>query len=98
MDPEPQEKSDLLAANNKSQRNGNTRHEEVADGPPDGGLRAYSIMVGSFLTNGLLFGVINSYSVIYTVLEKQLEEDGVSNPESRACKCRIKIIKYYIGT
>lgn len=85
MDTEPKESSDLLTGRNKLETNGNISHE-TQRGPPDGGIRAYAVMVGSFLTNGLLFGVINSYSVIYTVLEKQLKDEGVHNSESQACK------------
>ncbi|KAJ8723281.1 hypothetical protein PYW08_003193 [Mythimna loreyi] len=83
MELEPKENSDLLRPRNKTEANGNLNHEEP-NGPPDGGVRAYSVMVASFLTNGLFFGVINSYSVIYTVLEKHLKDEGVSNSESRA--------------
>ncbi|KOB68781.1 Karmoisin, partial [Operophtera brumata] len=82
MGKEPQENSDLLAVNNKPQINGNARHrddEEIAHGPPDGGLRAYAVILGSFLTNGIVFGVINSYSVIYSFFVKQLVLEGVSN-------------------
>lgn len=86
MDTEPKESSDLLRGRNKIETNGNLNHEEPKGGPPDGGVRAYSVMVASFLTNGLLFGVINSYSVIYTVLEKHLKSEGVPNSESRAGK------------
>lgn len=85
MDTEPKESSDLLRPRHKIEVNGNLNHEEPK-GVPDGGVRAYSVMVASFLTNGLFFGVINSYSVIYTVLEKQLKNEGVSNSESRAGK------------
>ncbi|XP_075974993.1 monocarboxylate transporter 10-like protein kar [Anticarsia gemmatalis] len=83
MDIEPKENSDLLRKRNKAHTNGNLSHEEPV-GPPDGGFRAIAVVVGSFLTNGLLFGVINSYSVIYTVLEKDLIANGVPNAESRA--------------
>lgn len=91
MDREPQENSDLLVAHNKPQRNGNARREideeeEMDPVPPDGGVRAYAVIVGAFLTNGIVFGVINSYSVIYSFLVKRLEQEGVSNVESRACK------------
>lgn len=77
--------ADLLGPNQKSEANGNLRNVSK-EGPPDGGFRAYAVMVGSFLTNGLLFGVINSYSVIYSQLEKQLSEAQVENAASRACK------------
>ncbi|XP_063534949.1 monocarboxylate transporter 10 [Cydia strobilella] len=97
MDLEPKENSELLSkVHNVEVRiaeipnpetNGNVRgnnDDEFARGPPDGGFRAYSVLVGSFLTNGLLFGVINSYSVIYTVMSKQLKEQNVPNFESKA--------------
>ncbi|PZC84125.1 hypothetical protein B5X24_HaOG205847 [Helicoverpa armigera] len=77
MDSGPKENSDLIKAN------GNPNHEERR-GPPDGGIRAYSVMVASFVINGLVFGVINSYSVVYPVLQANLEKQGVSNSESRA--------------
>ncbi|KAM3958938.1 monocarboxylate transporter 10-like protein kar [Aphomia sociella] len=83
MDNEPKENSDLLTARPKSNLNGNVCNE-VVKGPPDGGFRAYAVMVGSFLTNGLLFGVMNCYSVIYTELVKLLQAEEVVNAESRA--------------
>ncbi|CAG5027966.1 unnamed protein product [Parnassius apollo] len=88
MDAEPKESTDLLGANKandiKFEPDLSSSHDEDLRGPPDGGFRAYSILVGSFLTNGLLFGVINSYSVIYTILQKQLQDENVPNSESRA--------------
>ncbi|XP_068633957.1 monocarboxylate transporter 10 [Battus philenor] len=88
MEREPKENTDLLS-NNKVKNNilniePATSCDEVLQGPPDGGFRAYLIVLGSFLTNGLLFGVINSYSVIYTVLQKRLENENVPNSESKA--------------
>lgn len=83
MDVDPKENSDLIKKSNVIVTNGNLSHEEPR-GPPDGGFRAYSVMVGSFLTNGLLFGVINSYSVIFDVLEQDLKKENVANAASRA--------------
>lgn len=60
------------------------QNSAVRSTPPDGGMRAYSIVVASFLINGLVFGIINSYSVIYTKLQRQLQENGVENSQSRA--------------
>lgn len=95
MDPEPKENSELLYKLHdvellnsdlpKPETNGVLRSSD-ARGPPDGGFRAYSVLVGSFLTNGLLFGVINSCSVMYGVLEKQTKEQGIENAESKAGK------------
>ncbi|XP_011497868.1 PREDICTED: monocarboxylate transporter 10 [Ceratosolen solmsi marchali] len=52
--------------------------------PPDGGLRAWSIMVGSFLINGVLFSIINTYSLIYLELQKRLKESGETEVSSKA--------------
>lgn len=57
--------------------------EEVHD-PPDGGTRAWLVMVGAFLCNGVLFGVINTYSVVYLSLQKQLHDQGDSEASSKA--------------
>uniref|UniRef100_A0A675AGA2 Uncharacterized protein n=1 Tax=Anopheles darlingi TaxID=43151 RepID=A0A675AGA2_ANODA len=52
--------------------------------PPDGGTRAWLVMVAAFLCNGVLFGVINTYSVIYLTLQKQLDEIGDKEASSKA--------------
>ncbi|CAH0399843.1 unnamed protein product [Chilo suppressalis] len=83
MEPRSRESTDLLSSNQKREANGNLGNTQKSD-PPDGGFKAYAVMIGSFLTNGLLFGVINSYSVIYTELVKELKIANVPNPESRA--------------
>ena len=54
--------------------------------PPDGGIRAWSIMIGSFIINGVLFSVINSYSIIYGDLNNRLQKAGVNDTASKACK------------
>lgn len=59
--------------------------------PPDGGSRAYLVMVSAFLCNGILFGIINTYSVVYLSLQKQL---SASNDEAASSKAG----KLYCGT
>lgn len=54
--------------------------------PPDGGARAYLVMISAFLCNGILFGIINTYSVIYLSLQKQLKDSGDEAASSKACK------------
>ncbi|KAH0819877.1 hypothetical protein GEV33_002914 [Tenebrio molitor] len=72
----------------KNALNGATPKKDVdfeEDGtPPDGGARAWLVMVGSFFCNGILFGVINSYSVLYTEFHKILEDKGSTNPSGEA--------------
>lgn len=52
--------------------------------PPDGGARAWLVMISAFLCNGILFGVINTYSVIYMKLQSQLTENGDPDASSKA--------------
>lgn len=88
MDLEPRETSDLLSGESKETKNGSARVIEptVEHNPPDGGVRAYSVLVASFLTNGLLFGQMNSCGTIYEFLKAQLAKEGVANGQSRASK------------
>ncbi|XP_055853944.1 monocarboxylate transporter 10-like [Episyrphus balteatus] len=39
--------------------------------PPDGGTRAWLAMISAFFCLGLIFGLINSYSVIYSYLQRR---------------------------
>lgn len=48
--------------------------------------RAWSIMLGSFVINGVLFSIINCYSLFYTELQKKLEENGESEVSTKAGK------------
>ena len=54
--------------------------------PPDGGTRAWLVMVGAFLCNGIIFGIINTYSVIYLQLQHELKEKGDPEASSKAGK------------
>lgn len=69
---------------------GNPKQEKTSAVPPDGGTRAWLVMIASFLCNGILFGVINTYSVIYVDLQKKLEDNGVAEASSKACKYKDK--------
>lgn len=62
------------------------KNVQVAHEPPDGGGRAYLVMISAFLCNGILFGIINTYSVIYLSLQKQLKDSGDEAASSKACK------------
>lgn len=60
------------------------KEEEVA--PPDGGPWAWLVMVACFLVNGIIFGIINTYGILYTRLKKLMEESGV---EDASAKCSL---------
>ncbi|XP_015520454.1 monocarboxylate transporter 10 isoform X1 [Neodiprion lecontei] len=57
---------------------------EVKAEPPDGGCRAWVIMVASFFVNGIILGVINSASVIHIQLEGMLKSRNVTGASSKA--------------
>ncbi|XP_076762667.1 monocarboxylate transporter 10-like protein kar isoform X2 [Xylocopa sonorina] len=65
---------------NRVSLNASRKDPEVDDRngmvPPDGGARAWIIMISSFVINGILFSVINTYSLIYLELQKRLLESG----------------------
>lgn len=54
--------------------------------PPDGGARSWLVMLGSFFCNGILFGVINSYSILYKSFHDNLEQQNVPDATSKAGK------------
>lgn len=55
--------------------------------PPDKGLRGWVVLISAFLCNGVIFGIINSYSVIYLKLQEQLKATGDEDASSKAGKC-----------
>lgn len=54
--------------------------------PPDGGFNAWLVVLASFLTNGLIFGIHNCYSIIYLRLKNELELSGITDAATKACK------------
>lgn len=79
----------------KHQQNGNNNHvkENVPVvqqqfQPPDGGIRAWTILISAFLCNGIIFGIINTYGVIYMQLQEQLKMSGDEEASSKAGTCR----------
>lgn len=54
--------------------------------PPDGGLLAWVVVIASFLTNGIIFGIHNCYGILYVQLKKQLEQNGIEGAATKACE------------
>ncbi|XP_061397088.1 monocarboxylate transporter 10 [Musca vetustissima] len=52
--------------------------------PPDGGMRAWLVMISAFLCNGVIFGIINTYGVIHKLLTERLQEQGDTDASSKA--------------
>lgn len=89
---------DVNAANSINLKNGTTKivyefdmnsnnlNESSSHAPPDGGTRAWCVMISAFLCNSIMFGIINTYGTVNDTLLKYLEEHGVSDANSKACK------------
>lgn len=47
-------------------------HDGDSDGPdgPDGGFWAWIVVLGSFMANGIIFGVINCYGVLFEEVQR----------------------------
>lgn len=54
--------------------------------PPDGGAWAWLVMVSCFVCNGVIFGIINTFGILFVKLRTDLEAAGV---EDAALKCSI---------
>lgn len=52
--------------------------------PPDGGTRAWLAAISGFFCMGLIFGLINSYSVIYSYLQRRFETWNDPGASSKA--------------
>ena len=50
--------------------------DELTDSPPDGGCKAWLVMVCSFIVNGVTFGILNTFGIIFVKLKENLEAAG----------------------
>ena len=50
-------------------------NSELID-PPDGGWKAWLVMVCSFIVNGVIFGTINTFGIIFVKLKENLDDSG----------------------
>lgn len=56
--------------------------------PPDGGARAWLVMVSAFLCNGVIFGLINTYGVLHKLLTERMTAQGDAEANSKAGKSK----------
>lgn len=54
--------------------------------PPDGGARAWCVMISAFFCNSIIFGIINTCGTVYVKLFDHLVESGDAEAASKACK------------
>lgn len=54
--------------------------------PPDGGARAWCVMISAFFCNSIIFGIINTCGTVYVKLYDYLKESGDPEASSKAGK------------
>lgn len=84
-DPAHPKKIFLADIDEEMDRNGG--NESSVKEPPDGGARSWIIMFSAFLCNGVTFGIINTYGIIYMLLVDQLSKQGDKQASAKAGKC-----------
>lgn len=62
--------------------------------PPDGGARAWCVMISGFFCNSIIFGIINTCGTIYMKLVEYLKEMNVEDASSKAGKLEINTIEF----
>lgn len=78
-----------ISTQQQPQANGGSGDKKlvVSMEPPDGGARAWCVMIAAFLCNSIIFGIINVYGPTYKKLFDNLHESGDLEASSKACKC-----------
>lgn len=86
---------DVNGPNSINQKNGSTNkiiyefstnETPAANEPPDGGARAWCVMISAFFCNSIIFGIINTCGNVYVKLVEHLKEMGDAEASSKACK------------
>lgn len=65
-----------------------TNETPSSNEPPDGGTRAWCVMISAFFCNSIIFGIINTCGTVYIKLHEHLKEMGDAEAASKACKCQ----------
>ena len=81
------------ANHNNSESNSNSNNDVTQPQPPDGGFWAWLVLVSCFLVNGIIFGIINTFGILFVQLKIDLDEAGV---EDAATKCGNVMTSLYL--
>ena len=74
----------LMEGANHNNSDTNSNNDVTQPQPPDGGFWAWLVLVSCFLVNGIIFGIINTFGILFVQLKIDLDEAGV---EDAATKC-----------
>jgi len=66
----------------KCEKKTDSNSDEIV--PPDGGVWAWVVMLSCFLVNGIIFGIINTFGILFVQLNKELEEAGVEDAAAKS--------------
>ena len=77
---------------NISEKSSDTNSERYSDQePPDGGCWAWLVLLGCFLVNGIIFGIINTFGILFVELKQEMDKAGV---EDAASKCGERLLQF----
>lgn len=76
--------NDTTNHTNNNNSNDKNKRDYVNEPPPDGGARAWCVMVSAFFCNSILFGIINTCGTIYLTLQEDLAQNGDKEASSKA--------------
>lgn len=71
----------------KTEYANHANEQHSTDEPPDGGARAWCVMISAFFCNSIIFGIINTFGTIYIELHENLKANNDSEAGSKAGKC-----------
>lgn len=60
--------------------------------PPEGGFRAWLVCITSFWTNGTIFGILNTFGLLFVALKEEFEESGEADLAFKICKSFFPLI------
>ena len=63
-------------------------NQETRNEPQDGGCWAYLVLITCFLVNGIIFGIINTFGILFVQLREDMEKAGVEDAASKCGKKR----------
>lgn len=80
----PDKNADTQEVSHNGIPNGNVEQEaELVFVQPDGGWRAWLVLASCCLTNGIIFGIHNTFGITYDKLHAKMAAEGVEDPSAK---------------
>ena len=76
--------AETSTTNTSSDKSSETNSEKYSEQePPDGGCWAWLVLLGCFLVNGIIFGIINTFGILFVELKEEMDKAGVEDASSK---------------